>query len=65
MFQYRLPFRGRCLFLTFANSLMNQSPGNPPTDGDEERDDAVMGVAFRYSALALLGLLLIGEDFGP
>ena len=39
---------------------MTQSPAIPPTEGDEERDDAVIGVAFRYSALALLGLLLIG-----
>lgn len=42
---------------------MTQSPAIPPTDGDEERDDAVIGVAFRYSAIALLGLLLIGGGF--
>ncbi len=42
---------------------MTQPPGNPPTEGDEERDDAVIVVAFRYSALALLSLLLVGGGF--
>ena len=39
---------------------MNTPSPTPPPADDVERDDAIIGVAFRYSAIALLGIGLCG-----
>ena len=39
---------------------MNTPPQTPPPADDIERDDAIIGVAFLYSAIVLLGVALLG-----